>query len=79
MTLFMERQYRAVMASDLKRDGMALELVDASGGETVAEVFYSDATGRMTLTTFRRDLPLEAAEWLIARAKASLPPADTAG
>ena len=61
MTLFMERQYRAVMASDLKRDGMALELVDASGGETVAEVFYSDATGRMTLTTFRRDLPLEAA------------------
>ena len=65
--------YRAQMASDLIRDGVSLELCEQDG-EVVAEVFYSDVTATMTFTTYRPDLPLEAAEWLIQQAKACLPP-----
>jgi hypothetical protein len=65
--------YTATVASDLVHDGMVLELADETG-ETVADVSYSDATGEMALTTWRPNLPLEAAEWLIAQAKVRLPP-----
>lgn len=61
------------MASDLVRDGMALELLDAFG-EVVADVFYSDATGEMSFSAYRHDLPLEVVECLIASAKQRLPP-----
>jgi hypothetical protein len=44
---------KAVMASGLVRDGMALELVDASG-EPVAEVFCSVATAEITFLAYRR-------------------------
>jgi hypothetical protein len=53
MPLLAGSQYEAVMASGLVRDGMALELVDASG-EPVAEVFCSDATAEMTFSAYRR-------------------------
>jgi hypothetical protein len=67
------RSYTATVASDLVHDGMLLELADETG-DIVADVFYSDPTGEMTLTTWRPNLPLEAAEWLIAEAKVRLPP-----
>jgi hypothetical protein len=53
MPLLAGSQYEAVMASGLVRDGMALELVDASG-EPVAEVFCSDATAEMTFSAYQR-------------------------
>ena len=61
------------MAGDLVRDGMVLELVAVSGG-VVADVFYSDTTGEMTLSGYQRYLPQAAVEWLIAHAKVRLPP-----
>jgi hypothetical protein len=73
MLVFAGRRYTATRASDLVNDGMLLELTDESG-DVIADVFYSDVTGEMTITTWRPNLPLEAAEWLIANAKACLPP-----
>jgi hypothetical protein len=76
MLVFAGRRYTVTLASHVKNDGMLLELEDESGA-TVAEVFYSDATGAMTFTTWQPNLPLEAAEWLIAEANVRLPPART--
>jgi hypothetical protein len=43
------------LASDVIRDGMSLELLDANG-EVVAEVFRSDAEHSVQLNTFRANL-----------------------
>lgn len=57
---------------------MYLELSDGTkewpGKSVLLEVFYSDQTSEMTLTSFKEAVPLEAVEWLIARAKEVLPP-----
>lgn len=66
--------YSSVRGSDVKRDGMYLELIDESTGDEVAEIFYSDATHKMTISVFRSELPLEVIELLIERAKHDLPP-----
>ena len=41
--------YRTVRGSDVRRDGMFLELIDEGTGDEVAEVFYSDVTHEMTI------------------------------
>ena len=66
--------FKTVMGSDLKRDGMYLELIDEVSGDEVAEVFYSDSTGEMNISVFRPGLPLVAVEHLIAEAKVRLLP-----
>jgi hypothetical protein len=76
MPVFAGRCYTVTLASDVESDGMLLELEDESGA-TVADVFYSDVTKAMTFTTWQPNLPLEAAEWLIAQAKVRLPPSRT--
>ena len=68
------RDYRTVRASDLKRGGMTLELMTARDGKTVAEVFYSDATGEFTISVFERDLPLTVIEHLTQAARIALLP-----
>ncbi len=65
--------YRTQRGSDLTRDGMFLELLAQNSSDVVAEVFYSDVTHLMTLSTFRPELPLEVVEALIERAKHLLP------
>ncbi len=66
-------QYEVIVGSDvLERCGMYLELYDA--GEQILEVFYSDADGKMTLSTYRQSLPLVVVEWAIAEGKARLRP-----
>lgn len=45
---FGNRKFTLLMASDVIRDGVGLELRDAVTDELVAEVFYSDADGGMT-------------------------------
>jgi hypothetical protein len=67
-------QYSTVVASDLERDGMGLELHWHCQGQdaVVAEVFMSDKDGSWTLNTFECDVPLELIEELIAEAKARL-------
>lgn len=70
------RSYALQRGSDVIRDGMFLELYDGTdaSGECLAEIFYSDQTNDMVFTGFKEDLPLQAVEWLIAQAKALLPP-----
>lgn len=72
-------RYTTLMASDLQRDGMALELHRAVRGQdsTVAEIFYSDADHSWMLNTFDCDVPLELIEELIAQAKRRLAPRTT--
>lgn len=69
-------RYTTLMASDVQRDGMGLELRSTVQGQarTVAEVFYSDAEHTLTLNTFDCDVPLEIIEELIAEARRRLPP-----
>ena len=65
--------YQFLMGSDIERDGMFMEMLDASGA-CVAEVFYSDVTGRMVVTLEQQELPIEAVEELLSRASLQLPP-----
>lgn len=69
-------RYTTLMASDLQRDGMGLELYSTAQGRerALAEIFYSDAAHTWTLTTFDCDVPLEIIEELIAEARRRLPP-----
>ncbi len=66
------------MGSDVQRDGMFLELSDGVIEHALlAEVFYADANGQMTLATFDNgSIPLKVVEWLISEAKRRLPPVD---
>lgn len=66
--------YSMIRGSDIVRDGMFLELIDCISGDVVAEVFYSDASQKMTDSVFQPALPLELIEMLITRANADLPP-----
>jgi len=65
--------YRLLLVSAVgARDGMALEL-DAVDGEQIAEVFEDEVTKERTVTFFvDRPVPLEAVEWLLARARTEL-------
>ena len=65
--------YRTVRGSDIHRDGMYLELIDSASGDEVGEVFYSDESGRMQITIFQQDMPLDVIERFIEKAKRDLP------
>ncbi|TIW16618.1 MAG: hypothetical protein E5V65_16605 [Mesorhizobium sp.] len=71
------RTYKATIGSDVQRDGMYLELADQHERK-VGEIFFSDVDGKMTVTLSQPEVPLEVVEWMIARAKVRLPPADPA-
>jgi hypothetical protein len=66
------KRYQTLRASDLQRDGMALELHCDSAA--VAEVFYSDVTGEFSISLFAPDLPLPVIEQFVAEARRSLVP-----
>lgn len=70
------RDYALVMGSDVAdRDGMFLELTAGPlESDPLAEVFYSDVDGSMSLSTFSNSIPLETLEWLISEARRRLPP-----
>ena len=65
--------YVAVIGSDLKRDGMYLEITNSFGAD-VAGVFYSDEAGRLTFTAWQQDLPLELVEWAVSYGRERLTP-----
>jgi hypothetical protein len=50
-------EYRTQIASDVLRDGLGCELIDDSG-KVIAEVFRSDATQKVTLSTFSNDVDI---------------------
>ena len=68
------RIYKVVLGSDVIRDGMYLELSEDGGNASIAEVLFSDETGKFVLNTYGNDVPLEAIEWLVSEARLSLPP-----
>lgn len=67
------RRFSLIRGSDVQRDGMYLELSDTDAQKALAEVFYSDETGRMTFWAREEDIPFEAVELLIERSKQLLP------
>lgn len=69
-------KFELIRGSDVLRDGMYLELYvsGTSPLRQVAEVFYSDVTQEFFLTCYEENIPLEAVENLISKARISLPP-----
>jgi hypothetical protein len=65
--------YLTQRGSDILRDGMYLELIDTLSGDEVAEFFVNDQTKKFQISVFSPELPLEAVEYLIGRAKKDLP------
>lgn len=76
MIEFGGRNFTLIRGSDVQRDGMYLEISEKMHGGThvVLEVFYRDEDGRMTLTAFAKDLPLELVEFTAQTAREWLPP-----
>jgi len=52
---------------------MYLEMNEVGGKAGIAEVFYADGSREFVLNTFGNDVPLEAIEWMIVKAKTALP------
>jgi hypothetical protein len=71
--------YLLTMGSDVDRDGMYLEAtISTSSPQVVAEVFYSDTSGRFTVSCFKESIPIEVLEYLLAEARRRLPPREGA-
>jgi hypothetical protein len=70
--------FRSQIASDIIRDGLGVELLDARG-TVVAEVFRSDADHTVTVSTFGNDIPLYAIEDILTRARVALDPFEDGG
>ena len=65
--------YKSVRGSDVDRDGMYLE-VSTPDGQLVLEIFYSDQTGKMSITLYQEAVSLDAIEAFIPYAKWALTP-----
>jgi len=69
----MTHRYKTQVASNAIRDGIGVELLNEAG-DVVAEIFRSDREHTVLVNTFSYDVPLEALELLVARAKERLEP-----
>ncbi|ASL76850.1 hypothetical protein OZ675_23350 (plasmid) [Ralstonia pseudosolanacearum] len=63
--------FRFQFASDVQRNGLGLELLDANS-EVVAEVFRSDANHSLEVSIFQMDLPFVQVERLLRVARTEL-------
>jgi hypothetical protein len=66
-------QYYVLVASDIARDGLGVELWD-NEHNLVAEVFRCDANNTALLNTFNNDVPLNVLQSLIQFARERLEP-----
>lgn len=66
--------YRIQRGSDIQRNGMFLELVDTKSGDCVVEVFYHDGSGKMSISIYAKEVPLDAIAYLTEQARHLLPP-----
>lgn len=66
-------KYTLHVASDIVRDGIGLELEDASG-QIVAEVFRSDRDHTVVINTFGHSIPVETMTWFLESARVELDP-----
>ena len=73
---FAARGLRLQIASDLERDGMALELF-RTDGELAVEIFYSDVDESIKITHVSHPITAEDFEFLISTAKRRLTPTNT--
>jgi hypothetical protein len=68
-------RYETIMASDVARDGIWLELWDRNSSRELALcVFYSDADGSFEFERDRADVPPAVAAWFQEEARRRLPP-----
>ncbi|WP_440221766.1 hypothetical protein ACQQ2N_11755 [Dokdonella sp. MW10] len=65
--------WRTQIASDVIRDGLGVELLNAAG-DVVAEVFRCDADHTVLFHSYVTAIPLYAVDLLLARAKERLDP-----
>jgi hypothetical protein len=65
------RGYTIQLASDVVRDGLGVEMLDASG-RVVAEVFRCDAVEEVTLEIFEASLAPGVVDELVAHARTRL-------
>ncbi|WP_353951171.1 hypothetical protein V6K52_16260 [Knoellia sp. S7-12] len=74
------RRFEMVMASDVIRDGVGLELTELSAGQDpgpVLEVFWhDDGSGFDFLSHRSGNLPFDVVERFVAEARRSLPPSE---
>jgi hypothetical protein len=66
-------QYSVLVASDIVRDGLGVELWD-NEHNLVVEVFRCDANNTVLLNTFNNDVPLNVLQSLIQFARERLEP-----
>ena len=61
------RKYEIIFGSDVRRDGVYLELSDRTGEtvEVIAEVFYYDEIGKVVFNCFREEIPNQLIKWLM--------------
>jgi hypothetical protein len=64
-------EYRFQVASDVRRDGLGVELTDAVGN-VLAEVFRCDADNSLTVSLFSEELPFAQIEALVLMAREEL-------
>jgi hypothetical protein len=64
-------EYRFQVASDIRRDGLGVELTDAVGN-VLAEVFRCDADNSLTVSLFSEELPFAQIEALVLMAREEL-------
>lgn len=63
--------YGFQVASDVLRDGLGVELIDADGN-VLAEVFRCDADNSLTVSLFQAGVPFPQVEKLVLMARESL-------
>jgi len=66
-------EFKTQVASNVVRDGLGVELIDASGN-VIAEVFRCDRDHTVIVSTFGNDIPVQAMERLLQRARSELDP-----
>jgi hypothetical protein len=64
-------EYRFQVASDVRRDGLGVELTDAVGN-VLAEVFRCDADNSLMVSLFSEELPFAQIEALVLMAREEL-------
>lgn len=74
-----QKTYHYIRGSDVVRDGMFLELIEAdtSPQKQLAEVFYSDVTQELSLTYQEPDIPISVMNDFMDAALKLLPPKNT--
>jgi len=69
------KEYEFIRASDVIRDGMALECSEVGSTKgPILEAFWNDSTGRFTFSAFEQHLPFELVEEFVRAARKGLPP-----